>query len=127
MLTGPLSRLDADAADLYTAALETSFGEDAVWPVPDEVLLRLLCPRLPEAWRSRWRDGLGLEPPSVWEPPTQAATEASLARLVAGDPVGTDLDPRSASILAFTFTTIELGAELDTLPLAATPLDRLSA
>lgn len=111
VLLGPLHHLDGPAADLYAAALETSFGEDATWPVPDETMLRLLTPHVPTSWRASWTQGFGLEPPAVFKSPAEAATKQALADLAAGRSI--QGRPRGAVEIAFTFATLAVGAALD--------------
>jgi|GEM_PF-2181073 len=114
MLLGPLRNLDGPPADLYAAALETSFGDDSNWPVSDDLMMRLLSPHVPESWRAQWTSGFGLEPPSVFKPPALEATEHALNQLAAGEVLDqAALGPRGAMQVAFTYTTVAIGAALD--------------
>ena len=114
MLLGPLHHLCGASADLYASALETSFGEDSTWPLPDEEMVRLLGAHVPSSWARAWCGGLGLEPPSVWKPPARGAVERALSSLAGGDslPAGL-LDARAAAELVFTHTTLAVALELE--------------
>ncbi len=113
LLLTPLTRLDRDAARVYWAALDTSFGADADWPVPDETMQRLLTPHLPEPWRPRWTAGLGLEPPSIFRPPAEQFTAAALASIDgAQDHASVEGSSRAMAEIAFIHATIDLAASL---------------
>lgn len=122
MLLGPLHGLEGTTADLYASALETSFGKDATWPVTDEVMLRLLTPHIPAAWHDGWSRGFGLEPPSVWGPPVQADTKRVLDDLAHGRPIEPGIvGTRGVVEIAFTYTTIVVGAAIEAADRDATP------
>ncbi len=117
VLLGPLHHLGGPAADLYAAALQTSFGKDARWPVPDETMLRLLAPHIPEAWRPGWTRGFGLEPPAVFKSPAEATTKQALDELAAGRAIQ---GPAGTVEIAFTHATLVVGAALDASCVTAT-------
>ncbi len=113
LLIAPGTTQDSDAARVYWAALDTSFGPDATWPVPDETMQRLLTPYLPESWRPRWTAGLGLEPPAVFRPPAEEASHAALAVMDSAGPLTSlELPGRTVAELAFTRTTVDLAVFL---------------
>ena len=114
MLLGPLHHLRGPSADLYASALETSFGEDSTWPLPDEEMVRLLGAHVPPRWTRAWRGGLGLEPPSVWKSPARGVVERALACLAAGEGLAEGLlEPRAAAELVFTHTTLAVAITLE--------------
>lgn len=120
VLLGPLSRIDSASADLYAAALQTSLGLDATWPVPDETMLRLLGAHIPSHWSGHWSRGLGLEPPSVFASAIEEGVRAGLLLLKDGKSMTTDvLGARGTVEVAFTHATVRLGARLDEAPAAA--------
>lgn len=122
MLLGPLHRLERAAADLYASALETCFGQDSTWPIPDEMMLRLLTPHVPPTWRGSWSRGFGLEPPNVWSSPVQAEAERVLDELVHGRRVAPGgVGARGVVEIAFTHTTIVVGAALESTGRDAPP------
>lgn len=114
MLLGPLHHLRGPSADLYASALETSFGDDSTWPLPDEEMVRLLGGHVPERWTRAWGGGLGLEPPSVWTSPLRATVERGLSTIAAGEPLPVGLlDARAAAELVFTYTTLAVAVDLE--------------
>lgn len=120
VLLGPLSRLDAASADLYAAALQTSLGLDATWPVPDETMLRLLGAHVPAHWDRNWSRGFGLEPPTVFSSTLEDTVRDSLQRLADGKSISADvLGARGTVEVAFTHATVHLGGCLDQAPVPA--------
>ncbi len=114
MLLGPLSRIDSASADLYAAALQTSLGLDATWPVPDETMLRLLGSHVPAHWDHHWSRGFGLEPPTVFSSAAEDGVRDGLLLLADGKPMLTDvLGARGTVEVAFTHATVQMGARLD--------------
>lgn len=117
VLLGPLGRIDSASADLYAAALQTSLGLDATWPVPDETMLRLLGAHVPSHWNGHWSRGLGLEPPSVFSSALEDGVRKGLQQLANGKSMATDvLGARGTVEVAFTHATVQLGARLDAAP-----------
>ncbi len=117
MLLRPLQRIDPASADLYAAALQTSLGVDATWPLPDETMLRLLGACVPEHWKHHWTRGLGLEPPSVFPSEFEQAVRHGLRQLKDGQPMASDvLGARGTIEVVFTQATLQLGAHLEEAP-----------
>lgn len=114
VLLGPLSRLDSASADLYAAALQTSLGLDATWPLPDETMLRLLGAHVPSHWDRNWSRGFGLEPPTVFSSAREDGVREGLRQLSEGKPISVDvLGARGTIEVAFTHATVEMGGRLD--------------
>ncbi len=120
VLLGPVGRIDSASADLYAAALQTSLGLDATWPVPDETMLRLLGTHVPPHWKRHWSRGFGLEPPTVFSSATEDAVREGLRLLADGEPMTPDvLGARGTIEVVFTHATVQMGARLDQAPAPA--------
>jgi hypothetical protein len=90
-------------ARMVKALLEAAFGSGSPdRRIGDETRARLLGACMPPAIASRWRGGLGLEPPAVLVPDAVLATERLLAIL----PAGAAIDPAE-------FGALELGEIVD--------------
>jgi len=120
VLLGPLGRIDSASADLYAAALQTSLGLDATWPVPDETMLRLLGAHVPTHWNRHWSRGFGLEPPTVFSSAVEDGVRDGLRLLADGKSIPTDvLGARGTIEVVFTHATLQMGARLDQAPAPA--------
>lgn len=75
-------------ARLVKTLLEAAFGSNSPdRRIGDDTRARLLGACMPAAIASRWRGGLGLEPPTVLVPDAVVATERLLARLPAREAI----------------------------------------
>jgi hypothetical protein len=108
--------------------LEAAFGSSSPdRRIGDEARARLLTGCLPPELASRWRAGLGLEPPAVLVPAAVADAERLLASLPAASPLDLAafdaLEPAEVVDLVCTVAALRLalkaGAPPSTLSLAA--------